>query len=259
MLIYGTYGCGKTRFTSTAQDVPRMQNLLFLNVESGSMTISNRQDIDQISITDFRTFARVYEFLKLHCRFRDEGSEESMQELRKLEASLKGLSMEDIDQPTLYRTVVIDSLTEVQKYCMYHILGVKPGEVQLDLETPRPEWKEWGQSAEMLRLLIRSFRDLPMNTFFVCAEKIDEDDSKRRFHAPNLPGKLSSEAQGFLDVVGYLATSLPKKPEEAPLRRLYLQPNAQFNAKDRYHNDKLVPFIDPDEDGYLKVQSFLDA
>ena len=262
MMIYGAYGSGKTRFISTVQDVPRMRNLLFLNIESGTMTLSDRQDIDQITVSDYRIFARVYEFLRLHCMLREKynaGDEVSKAELIRMESNLKGIPAEEIEEPTIYRSVAIDSLTEVQKYCMYMLLGLQPGEAKLDLETPRPEWKEWGQSAEMIRLLIRSFRDLLMNTFFVCAEQFAEDETKRRFFAPALPGKLASESQGFLDVVGYLRTSLPKNTEEAPLRRLYLQPNASFNAKDRYHNNKLVSYIDADEDGYLRMQTFLDA
>jgi hypothetical protein len=139
----------------------------------------------------------------------------------------------DASDPHHFQTIVVDSLSEVQKYCMYHILGVQIGSQRLDFEPPTAEFKQWGQDSEMMRLLVRSLRDLPMNVIFVCMGQEIEGVGKRTVHRPNLPGKLVVEVPGFLDMVGFLYASDPDDKGEVH-RRLHLQQNQAFAAKNRF-------------------------
>ncbi len=234
ILLYGDYGVGKSYLAATASLVPKMNKVLYINAEGGDASVEHF-DLDIVDIQSYSQFARVHEFLKLHCKFRDEyrkGSEEARQKLIRLEAMFRGEEVDDIVEPTLYNTVVADTLTEIQKYCMYQLLGIRVGEFALDISPDIPEIGDWGRSAEMIRLLVRTFRDLPMNVIFVCARDDAQDQHKRFHYAPMLPGKLSKEIRGFFDVVGYLVAA----PTEGGdmLRRLWLEPGQTFHAKNRF-------------------------
>jgi len=233
VLFYGAYGAGKTYLASTAHWVPEMRDVLYINVEAGIKAIVS-QDITRIRVKDYRTFARVREYLRLHAKYRDEGNEER---LLKTERWLR--PGEDVAAPHHFRTVIIDSLSEVQKLCMYMLLGMDPETYQLDAVPASPEFAEWNQSTELIRLLIRQFRDLPYHIIIVLGEMEVEQakgTNKTLLKRPNLQGRrLPGEVQGFLDVVGYLAEAVV---DGETARRLYLRRlNESFNAKNRFHGN----------------------
>jgi len=160
--------------------------------------------------------------------------------MAELESRLRG---EPVSEPKIYRTVIVDSLTEVQTYLMYQLLNLDVDNWALDVTPESPEYKEWGQSSEMIQLLVRTFRDLPMHVIFVCSAQEVTDDKNRMLKRPNLPGKLAGKVQGFLDVVGYLDTAPDK--EGNVVRRLWMQPGTRlFQAKHRFRNHPDLKFID---------------
>lgn len=251
-LYYGPYGAGKTTLAATSDDVPQMQDVIMADVEAGDLSVINR-DFDVVPITEYRQIARLYEYLRAHVKARDE---DNLLQLRKWEAFFKGYAVPVVGQPLTagagvvtdpyliewyeaeipipkkYRTLIVDSLSELDRFLMYQLLGIKVGAQRLDVETQQPEWAEWGRNAEMIRLLIRSMRDLPMNVIFVASANVQEDDRKRQIYRPNLPGKLGGESQGFMDCVGYLVAY----PGEngALARRLYITPGQTYDAKNRF-------------------------
>lgn len=249
VLVYGQYGSGKTTFAASAGDIEEMNDVILLDAESGDTSLEDRPDLTTVRISNYRQFARVHEFLRLHCRYRDA---EDTAKLCELEERFRNAGIEE-DDPEYYvvnednvkrfNTVIIDTLTEVQKYCMYQLLGVSVGEYALDMEPTSPEWDEWGKSAEMIRLLVRSFRDLPMHVIFVASEA-EKEVGKVTLRRPNLPGKLASEVQGFVDAVGYLNVT-PGEGEKI-IRRLYLRPGRTFQAKIRLPGNTVQYLADPD-------------
>jgi hypothetical protein len=227
-MIYGDFGVGKTTLATSSVEVPEMNDCLFCSAEAGDMSISDF-DIDMVSVRNYAQLARLHEFLRLHCKYRDENDIES---LRKLEAKYKQVPVEEIEEPRQYRTVILDTLNEIQKYAMYQLLGIVVGEQPLDVEPESPQFKEWNLATEMIRLLVRSFRDLPMHVIFVCSEQVSEDERKRRIRTPGLPGKLANEVQGFLDMVGYYVAAQMEGGEIK--RRLFLVPGQTYQAKNRF-------------------------
>ena len=237
ILLYGVYGVGKTSLSITALEVPSMHDVLFLNAESGELSLPN--GVDKVDINKYTTVARVFEFLRLHCRYRDAGNEKGLMELQQ---RLFGPNIKDPDRVRHYRTIIVDSLTEVQTYLMYQLLNLDMSDWALDLTPESPEFKEWGQSSEMIQLLVRTFRDLPMHVIFVCSEQ-EVTDNNRLLKRPNLPGKLANKVQGFLDVVGYLDAA--PNSEGMLVRRLWLQPGREkFQAKHRFRNHPDLRYID---------------
>jgi hypothetical protein len=229
-------------------------------------------------IQTYRQYAQLYETLKRHIQFRDTNN---IAGLRMIECQLRGVELlqkigwqptsteagkivgemsaailqlsnnkeklaELIPTPRQFRTVITDSLTEAQKYCMYQILGIDPLTQKLDAEPDSAEWKDWGSSREMVQFLVRRFRDLDINSLFVCGVDETEDAKKRKYYVPMLPGKLSKDVQGLVDVVGYIK----KVPLEGGkvTRRLFLEGGdygaVNIAAKHRFGSNLKTQFID---------------
>jgi hypothetical protein len=169
------------------------------------------------------------------------------------EGRLKGVTV-DPENPTIYKTVVIDSLTEVQTYLMYQLLGVDPDKIALDADLTSPEWGEWRESSDRIQLLARQFRDLPMHVIVVLSVQ-EVQDGQRMLKRPNLPGKLATRIQGFWDMVGFLQRAQAQDSEGKPVvrRRLYLTSALNFQAKHRFRHISADYVDDPTLPKLLKL------
>ncbi len=241
LLIYGNYGTGKTYLAGTASTVEGMQDVLFINAEAGDLSLDEFEGLDSITITNFKMLGRIHEFLRQHCTARDAGN---IERLRELEAVVRGVDIEDIKEPKQYRTVVLDSLTEIEAFCMNQILGVTDT-TKIDDEIDGAEWGEFKKNNGMIQRLIRSFRDLPMHIIFICSEQFRQDETKKNKYSPDMTGKLSKKIQGFMDMVGYYAIGRDDKGKIS--RRLYVMPPAsgKYDAKHRYSAFKGEFFDNP--------------
>ena len=182
VLVYGDYGTGKTRLAGTAAQVADLRDVIFVDVEAGALTLAQMNaDLDIVRVSKYPEFNVLYRFLRAHLNAPDDA--------KRAEVNTKF----GVAPDRRYRTLVVDSLTEIQKLAMYHILGVMPETAQLDVPPDAPEFREWGQSAEMIRLLIRALRELPMHVILVAASQEREDEKKRLRYLPALPGKLAYE------------------------------------------------------------------
>lgn len=253
MLIYGNYGVGKTTLAASALDVPSMCDVLMISAEAGDLSVMDMKGLDAITITDFRALGGINEFLKQHCRARDSND---TKELIKLESFLRGVEPKDIKKPKLYRTVIIDSLTEVEAYCFNQLLNITDA-TRLDEETQSSEWTEYKKNHTMILRVVRAFRDLPMHVIFTAAEQYRQDETKKEKFSPDLTGKLSKKVQGFMDMVGYYQQA--RKGEEIA-RRLYVMPSpsGRYDAKHRYATYKGEYFTDPTIGTILKEVGLLN-
>lgn len=229
-------------------------------------------------VQSYKQFAQSYETLKKHIAFRDSNNIDG---LRMIECQLRGVEMlqkigwqptstdpnvvvkemvaavtalssnkeklaELIPNPRKFKTVVIDSLTEAQKYCMYQILGIDPLTQRIDAEPDSAEWKDWGSSREMIQFLVRRFRDLDIHTHFVAAVDEEQDAKKRIYFEPMLPGKLSKDVRGLVDVVGFIK-KIPMEGGKV-VRRLFLEGGdyggINIAAKHRFGSNLKSQFID---------------
>lgn len=231
-IVYGEYGVGKTTLVASADDIPAMRDVLMINVEAGDMAVQHRSRMDVITPTSFDQFSKVHKYLRNHCKYRDEDTEEAKQQLLKLERYLKG--DDSIQEPKRYNTVIIDSLSEVQKLSMYKLLGINLESYNLSQVPESPEYKEWNIDTEMIRLLMRLFRNLPMNVLAVAGPRTDQDNKKRIIYSPGLSKALSKEVQGFVDFVGFYVAG--RTEGGSYKRRLWLNPGDTFAAKNRFRN-----------------------
>lgn len=258
ILIYGRHGSGKTELAGSSADVETMRDVLLVDAEKGNLTlfdsprISSSHLIDRIPVTTFKQVAQIQEFLKAHCKHRDESNEEA---LKKLQAAVTGIPVEQIDRVRRYRTVILDSLTEIETYCTYTLLNLDSQKVEAD-PIDVAGWPEYRKNFEMVKLLVRAYRDLPMNVIFLCPEQWSQDEQKKYHYTPQLTGKLSDQVQGFVDIVGWLTTGSATDEKAAP-RRMFVQPIAgpgipKFDAKNRRPVYREAWFDEPSMSSIMK-------
>ena len=251
MMVYGSFGTGKTTLAGSAVDVESMRDVLLIDSEKGYLALLDNDQIDnaelitRISVTKFEQLAHIYEFLKKHCEIRDSRIDESYTEddrdnrLRKLESMFSGVSAEDIAVPKKFRTVIIDSLTEIDAACLRELTGFeyKIGmDMSEDVETA--DWGIFRKNLMMMSTVLRHFRDLPINLILVCSDKMNQDERKRNSHLPDVTGQLRQFVQGIVDVVGFLVAGDTDTNTNIAERYLFIQPIrgvpvGNFAAKNR--------------------------
>jgi hypothetical protein len=229
----------------TASEHEPMGKVLFIDVESGDLTLHRWPEMHVVGIDKYSDINTIYAWLKHHVQHRDiylfSEQPEAKAKAREILVQLQQKLFPTYDgkeEPFLYRTVILDSLSELQRYSMYQLTGTIIGMASLAVEPGKAGWDEWGKSTDMIRLLIRSFRDLNIHTIMVCSETMSANAEKKKSPITvNLPKKLAEDVPGFFDIVGYLAANVHAQTGTTE-RRLYLNPGQNFMAKNRFGFDK---------------------
>lgn len=206
MLVYGDPGSGKTVLTGSAHAVPEMSPVLFIDVEGGTFSLRKRYpDVDVVRVTSWIEMQNVYNEL-----YRGQHG---------------------------YKTVVLDSLSEIQKLSMLGIMReVLAKEPDRDPEVP--SIREWGKNGEQIRRMIRAFRDLKMNVLFTALAVSDKDQKTgKTLFRPGMSGKLAMEVSGYVDLCAYLYIKMVDKE----MSRFMLTGTTETHvAKDR---SDLLPMV----------------
>lgn len=217
LMVYGDPGVGKTVLGGSASAVEALAPVLFVDVEGGTLSLRERfPDVKVVRVKSFNDLGQVH-------------------------AELKKPS-------NPFRTVVLDSITEIQKFGMYEIMR-RAIDNDPDRDPDLPGIGEWGKNTEQIRRLIRAFRDLPVNTIFLALAQTNTDKRNNTLTKPALSAKLSNEVAGFLDIVCYMY----KKTVDDEVKRVLLTAGTdEFIAKDR--TDRLPPILEaPDMTTIYKI------
>jgi len=202
MLIYGRSGTGKTYLAGSAYAVPEMRRVLYIDIEGGVLTLRKEfPGVERVRISSWKEMQRVYDALY---------------------AGGHG-----------FQTVILDSLTEIQKFNMDEIMRrlIESNEAR---DEDVPSLREWGKNLEQIRRFVRAFRDLPLNVIFTALEREDMDRLKRPIKLPSLSGKMAQEVAAFLDIVLYYnIKEVNEGGETKQVRVLQSQATESVVAKDR--------------------------
>lgn len=203
ILLYGDSGVGKTTLAGSADDVPSMRPVLFIDIEGGTESLRHSYpEVETVRVTTWKEMQAVYNVLY-------SGEHD-------------------------FKTVVLDSLTEIQKFNMYQIMA-DVAQKRPDLDPDVPSMREWGKNLEQIRRMVRGFRDLEMHTIFTALAKSDKDAKTGiTTTKPSLSGKMADEVAAFLDVVVYYYVKQIGDGSEAEFKRLLLTQKTDSQvAKDR--------------------------
>lgn len=127
-----------------------------------------------------------------------------------------------------FRSVVLDSLTEIQKRCKDSIKSGLQDQVMTE--------RAWGILLDRMEDLVRGFRDLvflPGSAIEVVLFLALTKEVNFKFK-PAVQGALGVSLPGYVDTVGFLAASSNETTGEDEWR-LLIKPMDRFEAKDRTH------------------------
>lgn len=133
-----------------------------------------------------------------------------------------------IQYQTGFVSVVIDSVTEIQRRCKQNLKGTDAMKIQ-----------DWGVLLTLMDNVIRGFRDLTLIQWcsvrcvvFVAETKQRED----KMWAPHMQGAIATSMPYWVDVIGYLYPDYDLDGNGQPtveVRRMLIGPNSQFVSGER--------------------------
>lgn len=160
-LFYGRAGTGKT---TLAASFPGPRLLLDIN-DKGTDSISDT-DTDVIQVTDWGMLDDIYWAM-----------------------------LEDSERFSKYKTIIIDTVTQMQAMCIEHILKAKKKDVSRAGDWGVMTKREWGEVAQLMKTRVVNFRDLPYNSVFLAQDRVsregDEDDEGSEDIMPEIGPSLS--------------------------------------------------------------------
>jgi hypothetical protein len=149
-----------------------------------------------------------------------------------------------------FKSLIIDSISELQVKCMDNIAGTNAMQMQ-----------QWGELLRHMGALLRDLRDLTMHPTApleaIVLTAMAKTDREGRFH-PYLQGQLAIQAPYFYDILGAITVeSVPNPdPMQAPykVRRMYVERTDKYEAGERVQG-RLGSIV---EQGDLGVERMLD-
>ena len=202
VLVYGKPGTGKTVLAGSSSMVPEMSPVLLVDIEGGTNSLrTTYPDVDTVRVTTWPELLEICDYLA--------------------------------DENNHYKTVVFDSLSEIQKLNMYYNMrkaGKNPMEEKAD-------WDDWGKNLESMRFFVRATRDLPINVIWTAL--LDESQDKKTGKTMKMPyftGKFKQEIAAIPDEVFfyYLKEQYDDEAEEDVTLRILLTASTDDTvAKDR--------------------------
>lgn len=131
--------------------------------------------------------------------------------------------------------IVFDSMTEIQKMLIESVVearGAKVSKSGMEIDPYSVLLDDYGKVTEMLRRMVRKFRDLPCHVGFGALQKREVDGKEGSIvYLPELMPKFANDLMGYVDVITCHATSA----DYGELEYLAVtKPLGKYRGKDRF-------------------------
>lgn len=143
---------------------------------------------------------------------------------------------------TCFTSVVVDSITEIQRRCKSNLKGTEALKIQ-----------DWGVLLSLMDSTIRGFRDLTLlpNSSVRCVVFVAETRQQEGKWIPYMQGQISISLPYWVDICGYLYPDyeLDENGQATrEFRRLLISPHPQYEAGERVQGrlGKSIAVFQPD-------------
>ena len=171
-MFYGRAGTGKTTISAT---FPGPRLLLDIN-DKGTDSISDSPDTDVIQIANWGMLEEVYWAM-----------------------------LDDPERFAKYKTLIIDTVSQMQGMCLEHILGKGKKDVSRAGDWGVMTKREWGEVAQLMKIRVVNFRDLPYISVFLAQDRVskegDEDEDSDDVMPEIGPGLMPSVSKNLCAAV----------------------------------------------------------
>jgi hypothetical protein len=139
-----------------------------------------------------------------------------------------------------FRTVVVDSITEIQRVCRKNLTGIEQMQIQ-----------DWGRLLTLMDDVIRSYRnfiDMPGNPI-KCAVFVAETRENGGKLRPYMQGQISVSLPYFVDICAFLrVVATPDENGQAtrPVRQLIVGPVDGYETGERVQGVLPAIIANPD-------------
>lgn len=141
-----------------------------------------------------------------------------------------------------FKSLIIDSISELQDKCIDQIVGTEQMKVQ-----------QWGELLRLMGSLLRNLRDLtmhptaPLDAVVLTAMMRQTPDGRNH---PYLQGQLAVQAPYFYDILGAIVEETFPHPDPAQpaysVRRMYISRTPEYDAGERVQG-RLGKIIEQDD------------
>jgi len=227
ILPYGQPGTGKTGFCGTFDQDERTARTLFLNAAGNPIRIMKQEPAPIVlDIESIKDFNLVYSFIS--------GGQNKEHKFRELY---------EIEPEITFKTVVIDTITEVQRMINLDLMGI--GMANFNEEAVM-RIQDWGTSLTKVINLVNLFYSLPVHVIITAQERAEIDDATSRInYKPYLQGQAVDIAPAYAEIIGRMRrmirgpqTGSPAIAEEAStdsdiVTVMYFESAGKYMAKNQ--------------------------
>lgn len=212
-LLIGESGVGKTPFVATLEACEQTSPCLLLDVDMGSMSIISNPKPTIVGIDSWSKVQGIYALLK--------------------KGDWKGLSEKIESEPKEYRSVVIDSGTELEYICRSTV------KTELGTSDEAPTQPEYLKTQERMRRLYRAFRDLSLSFVMTAGvRELKDDISGVVKHYPAFQPSLTKDLIRMTDLILFMDVTTEDKKW---IRKVQTHLSQRVIARDR--SQTLGPII----------------
>lgn len=215
-VVFGAEGVGKTTLASFAP------NALFIDVEGGRSSILKTKNKPKILAADnVKDLGEIFIYLKAN--------------------------------PDKFDSVIIDTITEVEKWFLMDIVESRAAE-DPGKDPNFITQNDYGRGSTRMRKMIRKFRSLDMITIFLAHEREDKDDRGIIKRGPAVMPSVMKDINAFCDFIFNMGV------DEEGVRMLVTSPTKRIRAKHRIGDLPKVIELgqNPEDSDFTKILDLIE-